>query len=153
MVLRFRMDDATVYSFRFAAVPEPSSVVLLLIGGIVCLPAIRRRHNRRLALRRALQLCAGLLAAGVFDADRLPQEHGRQSISRKRDVCRREGTDGAGVVRRRGRDLRPNSIGADRRWTILHHIAWRRGVWQVPAFKSMPAKPPVARYREAMDVK
>lgn len=60
VMFRFLMDDATVYSFHFAAVPEPSSLVLL-ISGIACLLVSRRRRNRRFALRRPLHLCVGLI--------------------------------------------------------------------------------------------
>ena len=62
VVLRFLMDDATIYSFRFAAVPEPSTLVLLLAGGSAGLAMLLRR-NHCLSLRRPMHLCVGLLVA------------------------------------------------------------------------------------------
>lgn len=41
VVLRFTMDDAAIYSFRFESVPEPSAIALLLCSG-ACLLAFRR---------------------------------------------------------------------------------------------------------------
>ncbi len=43
VVLRFTMDDAAIYSFRFEPVPEPSTIALLLCGG-ACLLAFRWRR-------------------------------------------------------------------------------------------------------------
>ena len=50
--LRFLMDDATIYGFHFAAVPEPSVIVLLATGLIGVLAATwRKRHQCSVASR------------------------------------------------------------------------------------------------------
>jgi hypothetical protein len=63
VVLRFLMDDATVYSYRFQAVPEPSAIAMLLCGG-ACLIVLRQRRRGASNARRLVHFCCiGLLAA------------------------------------------------------------------------------------------
>jgi hypothetical protein len=62
VMLRFLMDDATIYSFHFVAAPEPSTITMLVVACIACLPALRRSHIRRSTLHGLMGICAGLLA-------------------------------------------------------------------------------------------
>jgi hypothetical protein len=62
VVLRFLMDDATIYSFRLAPAPEPSTAALLMCAG-VCLLVLWRRCRWHRAARHAMTFgCVALLA-------------------------------------------------------------------------------------------
>lgn len=46
VVLRFLMDDATIYGFHFQSAPEPSTIVLVLTGLVAMALHVRRKRNR-----------------------------------------------------------------------------------------------------------